>query len=194
LYGTFQEELDEVPVKYGLTTPLNTWDPVWANLHVYKDIVDDFRDAPDMRHRLYALISPTDWRLNKKPDIPTETETVDSTDNYDPPLSTKVRNSCIGIFALLAIVNIASSIFAGFMPYFDLLLVVLYQLLTVILIGLALEGRAAIRNFEYFRMGFTVIVSFYLYSRYEPEFIVMLTSAVVLSASSYLACNCFGKR
>lgn len=32
LFGTFQEELDEEPVVFGVTTPLASWNPLWANL------------------------------------------------------------------------------------------------------------------------------------------------------------------
>jgi sterol desaturase/sphingolipid hydroxylase (fatty acid hydroxylase superfamily) len=36
LFGTFIPE-DEEPV-YGITTPLATWNPLWANVHVFVDI------------------------------------------------------------------------------------------------------------------------------------------------------------
>jgi alkylglycerol monooxygenase len=37
LFGTFEPEVE--PVVYGITTPLNSWNPVWANVHVFADIV-----------------------------------------------------------------------------------------------------------------------------------------------------------
>lgn len=37
IFGTFQEE-EEEPV-YGITQPLNSWNPAWANLHYYYDMV-----------------------------------------------------------------------------------------------------------------------------------------------------------
>jgi sterol desaturase/sphingolipid hydroxylase (fatty acid hydroxylase superfamily) len=40
MFGTFQAE-EEEPV-FGLTKPLNSWNPLWANLHVWRDL---FRDA-----------------------------------------------------------------------------------------------------------------------------------------------------
>jgi alkylglycerol monooxygenase len=37
LFGTFEPEVE--PVVYGITTPLASWNPVWANVHVFADIV-----------------------------------------------------------------------------------------------------------------------------------------------------------
>ena len=35
LFGSFQEELDGEPCIYGIRGQLNSWNPVWANLHYY---------------------------------------------------------------------------------------------------------------------------------------------------------------
>jgi alkylglycerol monooxygenase len=37
LFGTFQKEEEEA--KFGITIPLNSWNPVWANLHFYDDML-----------------------------------------------------------------------------------------------------------------------------------------------------------
>jgi sterol desaturase/sphingolipid hydroxylase (fatty acid hydroxylase superfamily) len=50
VFGTFQAE-EEEPV-YGITTPLRSWNPVWANLHYWADLV---RDARRMRRRVDRL-------------------------------------------------------------------------------------------------------------------------------------------
>lgn len=36
LLGTFEPEVE--PVVYGITTPLESWNPVWANVHIFADI------------------------------------------------------------------------------------------------------------------------------------------------------------
>ena len=37
LFGTFEPEVE--PVVYGITTPLESWNPVWANVHIFASIV-----------------------------------------------------------------------------------------------------------------------------------------------------------
>ena len=39
MFGTFEPELE--PVAYGITTPLESWNPVWANVHIFADILRD---------------------------------------------------------------------------------------------------------------------------------------------------------
>ncbi len=41
LFGTFQEELDEDPVIFGIRGPLRSFNPVHALTHVYVDMAKD---------------------------------------------------------------------------------------------------------------------------------------------------------
>ena len=38
LFGTYQEEDDNEPVVFGVTTPLASWNPLWANLQFYSQL------------------------------------------------------------------------------------------------------------------------------------------------------------
>ena len=62
LLGTFQEELDEEPVVFGVTTPLASWNPLWANLHFYRQLWDDAVRAGSWRDKLRIWFMPTGWR------------------------------------------------------------------------------------------------------------------------------------
>lgn len=62
LFGTFQEELDEEPVIFGVTVPLASWNPLWANLQVYAGLWSDARRASSWWDRLRIWFMPTGWR------------------------------------------------------------------------------------------------------------------------------------
>jgi len=62
LFGTFQEELDEEPVIYGVTTPLASWNPLWANLHFYVQLWRDAVRAASWWDKLRIWFMPTGWR------------------------------------------------------------------------------------------------------------------------------------
>jgi sterol desaturase/sphingolipid hydroxylase (fatty acid hydroxylase superfamily) len=62
LFGTFQEELDEHPVVFGVTVPLASWNPLWANLQVYAGLWHDARRASAWWDRLRIWFMPTGWR------------------------------------------------------------------------------------------------------------------------------------
>ncbi|HWR80624.1 MAG TPA: sterol desaturase family protein [Pseudomonas sp.] len=62
LLGTFQEELDEEPVVFGVTTPLASWNPLWANLHFYAQLWRDALHASSWWDKLRIWFMPTGWR------------------------------------------------------------------------------------------------------------------------------------
>lgn len=62
LFGTFQEELDEEPVVFGVTTPLASWNPLWANLQFYAQLWQDAVRARSWWDRLRIWFMRTGWR------------------------------------------------------------------------------------------------------------------------------------
>lgn len=62
LFDTFQEELDEHPAVFGVTVPLASWNPLWANLQVYAGLWHDARRAQSWWDRLRIWFMPTGWR------------------------------------------------------------------------------------------------------------------------------------
>ncbi|MCY1282633.1 Fatty acid hydroxylase superfamily protein [compost metagenome] len=62
LFGTFQEELDEEPVVFGVTTPLRSWNPLWANLQFYAALWQDAVRAASWWDKLRIWFMRTGWR------------------------------------------------------------------------------------------------------------------------------------
>jgi sterol desaturase/sphingolipid hydroxylase (fatty acid hydroxylase superfamily) len=62
LFGTFQEEDDDEPVIFGVTTPLASWNPLWANLQFYAQLWADARRTGRLWDKLRIWFMPTGWR------------------------------------------------------------------------------------------------------------------------------------
>jgi sterol desaturase/sphingolipid hydroxylase (fatty acid hydroxylase superfamily) len=60
MFGTFQAE-EEEPV-FGLTKPLDSWNPLWANLHVWRDLSRDAWLAPRWIDKVRIWFMPQGWR------------------------------------------------------------------------------------------------------------------------------------
>lgn len=60
LFGTFQAE-EETPV-YGITKPLASWNPVWANVHYWLELVQMAARARGVGDRLRVFLKPPGWR------------------------------------------------------------------------------------------------------------------------------------
>lgn len=62
LFGTFQEEDPREPVIFGVTTPLASWNPLWANVQFYAQLWDDARRTHSTWDKLRIWFMPTGWR------------------------------------------------------------------------------------------------------------------------------------
>jgi len=85
LFGTFQLE-EEQPV-YGITKPLRSWNPLWANLQSWSDLAHDAWHAPRWRDKIKIWFMPLGWTPPGLPERPRAEEvTRASVQKYDPPL------------------------------------------------------------------------------------------------------------
>ena len=62
LFGTFQEELDEVPPVFGITRPAQTWNPIRINFQHLGLLISDAWRAENWKDKLTIWFKPTGWR------------------------------------------------------------------------------------------------------------------------------------
>jgi sterol desaturase/sphingolipid hydroxylase (fatty acid hydroxylase superfamily) len=60
LFGSFKAE-DEEPA-FGITKPLRSWNPLWANLHYWAEMAAQARRSRRWADRLRVLVKPPGWR------------------------------------------------------------------------------------------------------------------------------------
>ena len=62
LFGTWEPEDPREPCVYGTRAPLQSWNPIVANLQVYRDLALDSWRTQDWRDKLRVWIKPPGWR------------------------------------------------------------------------------------------------------------------------------------
>ncbi|MEO8516664.1 MAG: sterol desaturase family protein [Flavobacterium sp.] len=62
LFGTFQEELPEVPAVFGITRPAETWNPIKINFQHLWVLIRDAWHADDWKDKFRIWFMPTGWR------------------------------------------------------------------------------------------------------------------------------------
>ena len=60
MFNTFQEE--KAPVVYGVTKPLSTWNPIWANFDYYQSLWQEFILIKGVGNKFRLLIEKPGWR------------------------------------------------------------------------------------------------------------------------------------
>jgi alkylglycerol monooxygenase len=93
IFGTFQEELDEVPPVFGILKPAATWNPVLINFqHIWRLLKDAWR-TNSYYDKLRIWLMPTGWRPEDvKEKYPIAIiENVYQLEKYDTPTSISLK-------------------------------------------------------------------------------------------------------
>ncbi len=61
-FGTFQEELDDVPPVYGITVPVRTWNPIKINFQQWWYLLQDSIHTKNWVDKFRLWFMPTGWR------------------------------------------------------------------------------------------------------------------------------------
>lgn len=92
-FGTFQEELPEVPPQYGVLKPAATWNPILINFQHFWRLLQDAWRTRNFWDKLRIWLMPTGWRpADVKEKYPMDTiSDVYSFERYDTPASTFLK-------------------------------------------------------------------------------------------------------
>jgi len=103
LFGTFQEELADEPVVFGVRKPLASWNPFWANLQVYNYLWFDAVRTRHWKDKLGLWFRRTGWRpADVEAGFPKPRSDIAAFQKFDPALSRGMRRYLAGQFALAA--------------------------------------------------------------------------------------------
>lgn len=68
LFGSWVEEDEEVV--YGITKPLENYNPFWANIHYWAELFQRAKATPNWRHKLFVWIAPPEWQAEGESEVP----------------------------------------------------------------------------------------------------------------------------
>ncbi len=72
MFGTFEPEVESVV--YGVTEPLNSWNPIWANFHYWAKLKGLAKNFPRVMDRVKLFFMPPEWRPAGAPPLPPHPE------------------------------------------------------------------------------------------------------------------------
>ncbi len=61
LFGTYQPELTDQPCRYGITRQLQSWNPVWANVHAWLDTAQQSWQTPRLSDKIKVWFKSPAW-------------------------------------------------------------------------------------------------------------------------------------
>ena len=141
MFGTFEPEV-AAPV-YGLTKPLRSWNPLWANVHVFGEIAAKLRAARTWGERWRAVLGHPGWMpaaLGSR--IVPGAVSPDTFHKYDPEVPAELRRYAMAQFLAVLLASVAVLNAASGLPPATLVAATFYVLLSLGNIGGILEARA----------------------------------------------------
>jgi len=154
LFGTFQEELDEEPVIFGVTTPLASWNPLWANLQFYVQLWRDAMRAGSWWDKLRIWFMPTGWRpADVAARYPQAKADLSQFRKFEVPLARAAQLNALLQFVcyLLAVVWLLAQ--GDALATGAVLLACLWMALSLYSIGMWLENRSHAWRLECLRLA-----------------------------------------
>jgi|TARA_B110000037_G_scaffold219591_1_gene285086 alkylglycerol monooxygenase len=157
IFGSFQEELAEEAAVFGLRKPLNSWNPIWANVHVYWRLSQDFISIPGIANKLKVLFKPPGWRAdNQQGNCKLDIEPADLTARFDPAISTFSLVYTFVQFLFIIVLSLAVLLGAASLSYPLISFAVVYLFFSFFVQGAWLEGREFALTLEILRLVFLV--------------------------------------
>jgi len=172
LFGTFQEELDEEPVVYGVRKPLRSWNPFYANLQVYHYLWKDAVRTRRWRDRLGLWFRRTGWRPRDLRDEPDGTISPEALEKFDPSLPAGAKPYLLVQFVLAILMSSAiGAVFTSAALSTSLVLCLLFWFL-VYNLAVINEGRPGAVRLELVRLLVAVPLGALWLARAEPTWFV----------------------
>lgn len=159
IFGTFEKE--EEPVYYGITKPLNSWNPVWANIHYWNDLIIQARRSTSFKDKLQVFLRPPGWFPDYLGGVEKPAE-IDKTKykKYDPEYQTAYRGYVIIQFSMALIGGSAIIFLAGTFTLLQLSVATLFVILTLVTCGKLLEPHPPYKM-EYIRLAAGMVLLFF---------------------------------
>lgn len=105
MFGTFIEERDAEPVVYGIRSPLRSWNPLWANLEVYKSLWLDAWQTQRWSDKLRIWLARPGWRPADVAARRPSTSFDIRRSLYHPPLSRAAQLYCLMQFTVVLLIT-----------------------------------------------------------------------------------------
>ena len=153
LFGTFQKEHREQPAIYGIRAPLASWNPIWANLHIYINMAMDAWRTANWLDKWRVLWSRTGWRPEDVEILyPAQKSNLDQFEKYNPDLSLLTNGAIVAQYILLSVFHLWSAGQVAQLSYGLVWATVAIQAYTLVVIGAILDGKPFARRLEQSRL------------------------------------------
>ena len=155
IFGTFEPEVEDVV--YGVTKPLASWNPVWANFDWYADMLHEMKQPMSFTDRVKMLFNKPGWRPahlgGYQAPLPVDLQPP----KYRPPVSRKLNYYLLLQYVIL--LGITSYLLFQLDSFgtIDQLLLGGFIIYSIVVFGILLEAKKWGRYLEVLRLILLIV-------------------------------------
>jgi sterol desaturase/sphingolipid hydroxylase (fatty acid hydroxylase superfamily) len=183
LFGSFEPE-DEEPV-YGITKPLESWNPIWANVHVFATIARDASRSRTWADRMRIVFGHPGWKpAYLGPSDAPRPVTPATFEKFDPDVPRSLKAYAMTQFVAALAGSIALLQAAADLPIGQTLAGVFYVVVTLGNVGAVFEGRGWAAPSELARLGTLALACAILGATGRGNSVLLVTAATFAMLSA----------
>ena len=172
MFGTYKEEDNSEAPIYGIRGKIDTFNPIWANLHIYVNMLEDIWSAKRWKEKAFVPFARTGWRPSSLPNSIRKDDFNPITfKKYNPQVPTKIKAYSFFQFFALSYVGFAL-LENGNLNYQQLWVTISMMAFTMYCTSLWLDGKEGI-GMEITRLALCLVLSFYTYSNMSLNLIAI---------------------
>jgi sterol desaturase/sphingolipid hydroxylase (fatty acid hydroxylase superfamily) len=158
IFSSYQEELDSEKPIYGIRKALKSWDPLWANVHVYSQLFKDCWHAKRWQDKLLIWFKRTGWRpTDVEKNYPLGRVDLTKFKKFDIPLSLTNKLYSLLQYSLVAFVGLLLMMNVALFTLAEQVLVVLFVIYGSVSAGLILENNPLAIYLEWLKYSLIIL-------------------------------------
>ncbi len=158
MFGTYIEEKDDLKPIYGTAKPLNSWNPLWANIEVFYGMFMDSYHTKKPIDKLKVWFSKTNWRPEDvKKQFPNNAKLNNL---YNPDASKKLKAFAFLQFIMLSPLSMSIYFTITDQTFLATSLFGCFILLSCLITSQALSNKDNSLDWELFRSFLVLLVVF----------------------------------
>ncbi|GGO66577.1 sterol desaturase family protein [Bowmanella pacifica] len=164
LFGSFQEELDDEPPLFGIRKALRSWNPLWANVHLYSQLLHDCWHASRWQDKFMIWFKRTGWRpADVEAKYPMAKADLSRFEKYDPPISTSTKWYSLIQHGLTILIALMLMLFSDELVVWQQWGLMLFVLFSTFSVGALMEQKWVARWLELSK-NLSVLVAVFVFA------------------------------
>ena len=105
MFGTYNPQRPDIKPVYGTATPLNSWNPLWANFQVFSIMIKDTIKTKSWKDKIKVWFSKTYWRPE---DCIEEKDPNEFYKKFNPEITTDIK--LFSFFQMLFTISVSGAV------------------------------------------------------------------------------------